>query len=222
MRLQATTIQRAVFRSVRIEREDRMIDLYKGQSPETLDLLLRRRSTSAKAMGEPGPDAGQLRQMLVAASRVPDHGKLFPWRFLVIEGDARAALGEVLAEALAARNPSVSESLKRFERARFQRAPVVVVVISSLKSEKPIPEWEQHLSAGAVCQTLLVAAAAAGFGANWLTEWCAYDDIVTRALGLGEREKVAGFVYIGTATAVLEERERPVLEEIVNHWSGAG
>ncbi len=197
-----------------------MIDLYQGQSPETLDLLLRRRSTSAKAMGEPGPDAGQLRQILIAASRVPDHGKLFPWRFLVIEGDARAALGEVLAEALAARNATVSESLKRFERGRFLRAPVVIAVISSLKTEKPIPEWEQHLSAGAVCQTLLIAAAAAGFGANWLTEWCAYDDIVMHALGLGEGEKVAGFVYVGTATAPLEERDRPELGDIVSNWTG--
>jgi len=198
-----------------------MTELYQGQSPETLDLLLRRRSTSAKAMGEPGPDAAQLRQILQAASRVPDHGKLFPWRFLVIEGEARAALGEVLAEALVARNATVSESLKRFERGRFMRAPVVIAVISSFKTEKPIPEWEQRLSAGAVCQTLLVAAAAAGFGANWLTEWCAYDEIVTARLGLGEGEKVAGFVYIGTATAPLEERDRPVLEDIVSHWNGA-
>lgn len=198
-----------------------MTELYQGQSPETLDLLLRRRSTSAKAMGEPGPDAGQLRQILQAASRVPDHGKLFPWRFLVIQGDARAALGEVLAEALAVRNSAVSESLKRFERGRFLRAPVVVAVISSLKTEKPIPEWEQYLSAGAVCQTLLIAAAAAGFGANWLTEWCAYDDIVTAKLGLGEGEKVAGFVYIGTATAPLEERDRPVVGDIVSNWTGA-
>lgn len=197
-----------------------MIELYQGHSPDTLDLLLRRRSTSAKAMGEPGPDSGQLRQILQAASRVPDHGKLFPWRFLVIEGEARAMLGEVLAEALIARNAGVSESLKRFERGRFLRAPVVVAVISSLKAEKPIPEWEQRLSAGAVCQTLLIAAAAAGFGANWLTEWCAYDDIVTQKLGLGEGEKVAGFVYIGTATAPLEERPRPVLDEIVSHWTG--
>jgi len=198
-----------------------MTDLYQGQSPETLDLLLRRRSTSAKAMGEPGPGAAQLRQILQAASRVPDHGKLFPWRFLVIEGEARAALGEVLAEALVARNATVSESLKRFERGRFMRAPVVIAVISSLKSEKPIPEWEQRLSAGAACQTMLVAAAAAGFGANWLTEWCAYDEIVTAKLGLGEGEKVAGFIYIGTATAPLEERDRPVLDDIVSHWNGA-
>jgi len=198
-----------------------MIELYQGNSPETLDLLSRRRSSSAKAMGAPGPDSGQLRQILQAASRVPDHGKLFPWRFLVIEGAARNKLGEVLEEALIARNATVSESLKRFERGRFLRAPVVVTVISSLKTEKPIPEWEQRLSAGAVCQTMLVAAAAAGFGANWLTEWCAYDEIVTGKLGLGEGEKVAGFVYIGTATAPLEERERPELDKIVSHWTGA-
>jgi nitroreductase len=197
-----------------------MSELFQGSSPDAMDLLLRRRSTSAKTMGTPGPDAAQLRLILQAASRVPDHGKLFPWRFLVIEGDARARLGEVLESALVARNANVSESLKRFERARFLRAPVVVAVISSLKTEKPIPEWEQTLSAGAVCQTLLVAAAASGFGANWLTEWCAYDEIVTRALGLGDSEKVAGFVYIGTASAPLEERERPVLDEIVSHWTG--
>jgi nitroreductase len=198
-----------------------MIELFQGQSPETLDLLLRRRSTSAKAMAGPGPNAAQLRQMLQAASRVPDHGKLFPWRFLVIEGDSRAALGEILADALVARNPKVSESLKRFERGRFLRAPVIIAVVSSLKTEKPIPEWEQRLSAGAVCQNLLVAAAASGFGANWLTEWCSYDDIVTDKLGLGEGEKIAGFVYIGTATAPLEERPRPELDEIVSYWTGA-
>jgi nitroreductase len=198
-----------------------MIELYQGNSPETLDLLQRRRSTSAKAMGDPGPSAAQLREILQIASRTPDHGKLFPWRFLVIEGDARAKLGEVLEEALIARNANVSESLKRFERNRFLRAPVIVTVISSLKTEKPIPEWEQRLSAGAVCQNVLVAAAASGFGANWLTEWCAYDDIVTERLGLGEGEKVAGFIYLGTATAPLEERPRPVLDEIVSAWTGA-
>jgi nitroreductase len=197
-----------------------MIELFQGQSPETLDLLHRRRSTSAKAMGEPGPDAGQLRDILQAASRVPDHGKLFPWRFVVFQGEARAKFGEVLEEALVARSASVSESLKRFERGRFMRAPVVVAVISSLKTEKPIPEWEQRLSAGAVCQTLLVAAAAAGFGANWLTEWCAYDEIVTRKLGLGEGEQVAGYIYIGTGTAELEERPRPELDDIVSDWTG--
>jgi nitroreductase len=198
-----------------------MTELYQGSSPETLDLLHRRRSTSAKAMGAPGPDADQLRAILQAASRVPDHGKLFPWRFITFEGDARGKFGAVLEEALVARSATVSESLRRFERNRFLRAPLVIAVISSLKTEKPIPEWEQRLSAGAVCQNILVAAAAAGFGANWLTEWCAYDDIVTGRLGLGEGEKVAGYIYIGTGTAALEERPRPVYDEIVSEWTGA-
>jgi nitroreductase len=198
-----------------------MTELYQGQSPETLDLLHRRRSTSAKGMCDPGPDAAQLKSILQAASRVPDHGKLFPWRFVVFQGDARAKFGEVLEEALVARSAGVSESLKRFERGRFMRAPVVITVISSLKTEKPIPEWEQRLSAGAVCQNLLIAAAAAGFGANWLTEWCAYDEIVTAKLGLGAGEQVAGFVYIGTGTAPLEERPRPELDDIVSDWPGA-
>jgi len=197
-----------------------MTELFEGHSPETLDLLLRRRSTSAKAMGEPGPNPDELQQILQASARVPDHGKLFPWRFLVVQGDAREKLGTILEDALVERKADVSESLRRFERNRFLRAPVIVVVISSLKTEKPIPEWEQRLSAGAVCQTMLVASAAAGYGANWLTEWCAYDDIVTAKLGLGEGEKIAGFVYIGTSTAPLTERDRPVLEDVVTHWTG--
>jgi nitroreductase len=196
-----------------------MTELFQGKSPETMDLLHRRRSSSAKAMSEPGPSPSELHDILQAASRVPDHGKLFPWRFLVIEGDARAELGALLEEALVARNANVSESLRRFERNRFMRAPVVVTVISSLKTAKPIPEWEQRLSAGAVCQTMLIAAASAGFGANWLTEWCAYDDIVTNGLGLGEGEKIAGFIYIGTATVPLEERDRPVLDEVISRWT---
>jgi nitroreductase len=203
-----------------MKRGMQMTELFEGQSPETLDLLLRRRSTSAKAMGEPGPDAGQLDKILQASARVPDHGKLFPWRFLVVQGDAREALGKILEDALVERKADVSESLRRFERNRFLRAPVIVVVISSLKTEKPIPEWEQRLSAGAVCQNMLVASAAAGFGANWLTEWCAYDDIVTAKLNLAEGEKIAGFVYIGTATAPLTERDRPVLNDVVTHWTG--
>jgi nitroreductase len=197
-----------------------MTELFQGKSPETMDLLHRRRSSSAKAMSEPGPSPAQLHDILQAASRVPDHGKLFPWRFLIIEGDARAEFGGLLEEALVARNANVSESLRRFERNRFLRAPVVVAIVSSFKTAKPIPEWEQRLSAGAVCQTMLIAAAAAGFGANWLTEWCAYDDIVTNGLGLGEGEKIAGFIYIGTASAPLEERERPVLDDVISRWTG--
>jgi nitroreductase len=195
-----------------------MTELFSGSSPETLDLLLRRRSTSAKAMGEPGPSAEQTRLILQAASRVPDHGKLFPWRFVLFEGEARAEFGAVLERTLVERKADVGESLRRFERNRFLRAPLIIAVISSLKTERPIPEWEQRLSSGAVCQNMLFAANAIGFGANWITEWYAYDDIVGQALGLSADEKVAGFVYIGTGTDLLAERERPELDAIVSHW----
>jgi nitroreductase len=195
-----------------------MTELFKGTSPETLDLLLRRRSTSAKAMGGPGPNPEQLSQIIAASARVPDHGKLFPWRFIVFEGEALAEFGLVLERSLIAKRADVGEGLRRFERNRFLRAPLVIAVVSSLKTEKPIPEWEQQLSAGAVCQNMLIAAAAAGFGANWITEWYAYDDIVNEALGLGEGERIAGFVYIGTGTEELTERDRPVIDAIVSHW----
>jgi nitroreductase len=142
-----------------------MSELFSGRSPETLDLLLRRRSSSAKAMGEPGPSAEQTRLILQAGIRVPDHGKLSPWRFVVFEGEGRAEFGEVLARELAASKSNVSEALLRFERGRFLRAPLVIAIISSLQPDKPIPEWEQRLSAGAVCQTMLIAATALGFGA---------------------------------------------------------
>jgi nitroreductase len=198
-----------------------MTEMFAGSSPEAMDLLLRRRSTSAKGMGEPGPDAAQLRKILQAASRTPDHGKLFPWRFIVFQGEARAKFGEVLEAALVARNADVGEGLRRLERGRFLRAPVVVAVISSLKSEKPIPEWEQRLSAGAVCQNMLLACAALGFGANWITEWYAYDDAVRTALGLAQSEQVAGFIYVGTGVEPLAERDRPELDQIVSAWRPA-
>src|SRR5882762_9020821 len=120
-----------------------MSELFSGHSPETLDLLLRRRSSSAKAMGEPGPSAEQTRLILQAGIRVPDHGKLNPWRFVLFEGEARAQFGEVLARELAAGKSNVSEPLLRFERGRFLRAPLVIAIISSPQPGKPIPEWEQ-------------------------------------------------------------------------------
>jgi nitroreductase len=195
-----------------------MSELFSDHSPETLDLLLRRRSSSAKTMGEPGPSAEQTRQILQAGIRVPDHGKLNPWRFVLFEGEARAQFGEVLARELAASKPNVSEALQRFERGRFLRAPLVIAIISSPQTDKPIPEWEQRLSAGAVCQNLLIAATALGFGAQWITEWCAYDAGVAKALGLSGDERVAGFLYVGTRREPLSERPRPDLDTLVRHW----
>lgn len=186
-------------------------------APGTIDLLLTRRSGSAKAMTGPGPNAEELRTILTAAARVPDHGKLFPWRFIIFEGDARARFGEVLAECLKASEPASEERLA-MERGRFLRAPVVVAVISRVREEIPIPVWEQQMSAGAVCQTMLIAATALGYVANWLTEWPAYSPLVSERLGLQPGERIAGCVYIGKPALPLEERLRPDLDKIVSRF----
>ena len=187
-------------------------------APGTIDLLLTRRSGSAKAMTGPGPSAEELRTILTAAARVPDHGKLFPWRFIIFEGDARARFGEVLAECLKATEPDVSEERLVMERGRFLRAPVVVGVISRVREGIPIPVWEQELSAGAVCQTMLIAATSLGYVANWLTEWPAYCPPVGERLGLQPGERIAGCVYIGKPTLPLEERVRPDLDKLVTRF----
>lgn len=177
-------------------------------SAETLDLLARRRSTTAKSMTGPGPSAEQLDLLLNIAGRTPDHGKLFPWRFVVFEGEARSRFGEILEARLRDIEPDGPAERYALERARFERAPVVVAVISDVVENHKIPEWEQVLSAGAVCQQMLVAASAMGFAAQWLTEWYAYDRVTKKALGLEPGERVAGFIYIGTAAEAPTERPR--------------
>ena len=184
-----------------------------------LNLLLSRRSGSAKAMTAPGPDAAQLDAILTAATRVPDHGKLTPWRFVVFEGEARAAFGEKLATLFAEANPSAIPELVDLERRRFLRAPTIVAVISRALGNAKVPEWEQVLSAGAVCMNLLLATHALGLTGSWLTEWPSYDERVRPLLGLAAREKIAGFVYLGTPAAPLEDRPRPALETVVTRWT---
>jgi nitroreductase len=184
-----------------------------------LEMLLTRRSVVANNLGEPGPDGETLQRILTVGARVPDHKKLFPWRFIVFEGEARDAFGSVLAEACRKGEPDAGATRLETEANRFLRAPVVIAVISSIVDNPAVPEWEQILSAGAVCQNLLHAAAALGFSAQWITEWYAYDETVRAALGLSPNERVAGFVYIGTAREAPAERDRPDLEKIVSRWS---
>lgn len=186
---------------------------------EALNLLLTRRSIPAKHIGEPGPDADTLRTLLTAAARVPDHGKLVPWRFIVFAGDAAVKAGDQLAELWVQRDLEADAERLALERARFSRTPVVVGVVSRAKPHVKIPEWEQVLSAGAVCMTLLTASHAAGFSAQWLTEWYAFDDEAGRILGLDDDEKFAGFVHIGTALEPPFERARPDMDTIISHWS---
>ncbi len=191
---------------------------FNPESPETLDLLLHRRSGSAKAMTGPGPSAGELRTILAAGSRVPDHGKLAPWRFIVFQGEGRARMGALLVKALLANEPDANDVRQEIERSRFLRAPVVIGVVSRAKEGIPIPVWEQQLSAGAVCQTMLIAATAMGYVANWITEWCAFDAGVKAGLGLADDERIAGFIYIGKAAAPLEERVRPDLDSLITQF----
>jgi nitroreductase len=187
-------------------------------SESVLNFLLARRSVVANKLGAPGPDAQQLRKILTAAARVPDHKKLAPWRFILFEGEARAAFGQVLSNACKLNEPDASGTRLETEAGRFLRAPVVVAVISSPVDNPAVPEWEQILSAGAACQNMLMAANAAGFSGQWITEWYAFDEQVCAALGLKEGERVAGFVYIGTAQEKPEERDRPDIDEITTPW----
>lgn len=184
-----------------------------------LSLLLSRRSVKPAAMTAPGPSADELRQILTAAARVPDHKKLAPWRFIVFAGDARAAFGEVLAAACQAEETTPPSPVRLdTERSRFTRAPLVIAVVSHVVESAGAPRWEQELSCGAACMNLCVAANALGFGTAWLTEWCAYSPMVAQRLGLAANERVAGFVYVGTPAERQSDRERPALADIVSHW----
>ncbi len=188
--------------------------------PDAIELLKRRRSIKPMELRPPGPSAAQLDTLLTIASRVPDHGKLAPWRFLVFEGDARLKAGDRIAEVFRKNNPAASADQIEFERKRLARAPLVVAVVSRAAPHAKIPEWEQLLSSGAAAMNLVIAANALGFGASWLTEWYAYDRGVLDALGLQPNEKIAGFVHVGTRDTLPADRERPALSAIVQHYGG--
>lgn len=196
--------------------------LVKGMNMnEMIDLLLSRRSIVASSMTQQGPSAEQLEAILAAGHRVPDHGKLGPWRFIVFEGAARVAFGSVLRDAFTKANPDVDADRADLETLRFVRAPTVVAVVSRVIEHIKIPVWEQQLAAGAVCQNMLVAASALGFASQWLTEWYAYDETVAGVLGLGEGERVAGFIYLGGKAAQPTDRARPDLAERITRWPGS-
>lgn len=182
------------------------------------DYLLTRRSVGMAFLREPGPDAGELEQMLTIATRVPDHGKITPWRLVLIDGDARAAAGEKLADIFARNNPGADEASLDIERQRFLPAPLTVVVISSPQPHPKVPELEQLLSAGNVAFNLVHAAHALGFAASWVTRWYAFDAEAGAMLGAKAGERIIGFVQIGTPTATMEDRPRPALGDIVTRW----
>jgi nitroreductase len=178
-----------------------------------LQLLRSRASVSSRLLQAPGPNADELAQLLNIAMRVPDHGKLTPWRFLLIQEEARQRTSDRLCARKLALEPGIGVEALEKERLRFLHAPVIVVVIAQISKPHKIPEIEQRLSAGAVCMQLLNAAAASGFAGQWLTGWAAYDADIAEFLGLAENESVAGFIHLGHSTHAAPERPRPSLAD---------
>lgn len=183
-------------------------------NPAALGNLAARRSSAAPTLVEPGPAAGELQLMLRLATRVPDHGRLAPWRFVVLQNPAKMQF-VIRLEVLAERMENAGRAAAAL--AKLRNPPTTIAVISKVVAGK-IPAWEQELSAGAVCMNLLQAAHAMGFGANWITDWYAYDEAAMALLGLAPGERVAGYVHIGTQSEVPKERPRADLGALVEAW----
>lgn len=186
--------------------------------PDLIDLLKTRRSVKPIEMTGPGPSPAELETILNVGARVPDHGKLVPWRFIVFEGDARARAGDLFSAVFKEKNLAATADQVEVERKRFLQAPLVIGVVSRARPHVKIPLWEQELSAGASAMNIVTAANALGYVANWLTGWIAFDRDVLDALGLAADEKMAGFVHIGRTGRAPEERDRPSLDSIVTRF----
>jgi len=192
-----------------------------NDTSSVLNLLRTRKSASAKAMTEPGPSAAQIAEILSLATRVPDHGKLAPWRFILWEGAARAAFGDVMRARWQALHPEHGAETLDAMRALFLRAPAVLGVVSTAAEHPKIPVWEQQLSAGAVCMNILTAATAMGLGCQWNSDWVAYDAEMAHAMGLRAHERIAGLIYLGTPAGPLEDRPRPDAGALLTRWSAS-
>ena len=188
---------------------------------DELHALNTRRSVPAKQLGEPGPDDAALQRILEAAVRVPDHGKRVPFRFLGIRGAARHALGERLAARSLERDPNAGEAAIEKDRNRFAHAPLVLGVIAKQGPDEKIPASERFSAASCVCFALLQASQALGFGAQWLTGWPAYDPEILALLGVGEDERIVGFIHIGTPKLEAPERDRPDPRALLTDWTPA-
>lgn len=189
-------------------------DLEFNNLSSTLSLLKTRRSAKSKTMIAPGPDAQELEDILSVGLRVPDHGKIAPWRFVIIEGDAQARFSRGLVDLYKAEKPG-APALETQAIAEFPTAaPLLIAVLSRVNAERKIPAWEQELSAGAVCQNMLIAAHAMGYAGQWLTGWPAYAAGAAALLGGEPTDKIAGYLFFGTAGCPLKERPRPQLSEV--------
>lgn len=180
--------------------------------------LLKRHSTPAKALVEPAPDDEQLRQILQIAMYAPDHGRINPYRFITIRGDARHELSRVFGEAVKKRDLDVTDEYLKKQKDKPLRSPLIIVVVASLIESPKIPEIEQMLCAGAAAHNILLASNAMGFGSIWLTGDNAYDPLVESALGLAGNEKIVGFVYLGTEEMVIPNPAKPSVDEKISQW----
>lgn len=187
---------------------------------DVITCLNERRSVPSRQLADPAPDDATLLRILALASRVPDHGRRVPWRFLRIAGRARAELGAALAARALERDPQASDASQDKDRNRFG-SPLVIAVVARLGPDEKIPESERFATANCVCFALLQAAQGFGFGAQWLTGWPAYDAKVLQLLGLGAEERIAGFIHIGTPQAPAPERERPDPGALLSDWRPA-
>ena len=183
-----------------------------------IESLLTRRSPKLTALRAPEPDVEELQILLTAASRVPDHGSLVPWRFIVIRGDRRDALSKVIRRRFDEVYPDASAERREKMTGRMCHAPLVIAVVFCPRSHPKIPDWEQQLAVGAVCMNLLHACRSIGFAGLWLSEWYAYDDVVLDELRLVDHERLAGFIHIGTSAGPREERVRPTVNDISSDY----
>lgn len=187
--------------------------------PDALDLLKTRKSVSAAFLGPPAPNADEIGEILTIASRVPDHGKLTPWRFVVFAGNARIKASEMLAALFARKHADTDPKAVEEEGKRLARAPLVIAVVCKPALHPKVPEWEQMLSAGNAAFNIVLASHALGYAAQWTTGWIATDVEAGRILGLLPGERFVAFVHIGTPTAPPGERPRPALVDSVSYWS---
>ncbi|WP_436641227.1 nitroreductase family protein [Microbaculum sp. FT89] len=187
---------------------------------DLMTYLSTRRSIPSAKLVAPAPSTEELDRILTVAARVPDHGKLAPWRFVVIAGEARSVFVDRLMAIWRATHPDASAEAEAVERGKRTGGPLVVAVISRTSDHPKVPAWEQELSAGAACMNLLHAAHASGYAGQWLTGWPAFDADVATLLAVEANERIAGFVYIGTPAEPPSERDRPDLSRIVTEWRG--
>jgi nitroreductase len=182
--------------------------------------LLRTRYSALK-LGEPAPSAQAVRAMLESAARAPDHDRLQPWRLILVDGDARLSLGDILAKALSGRNPNTNEQALNRERQKVLSAPLIIVVATRCNRSAKIPIIEQILSAGCAAHSIMQAAFAQGLGAMWRTGDAAYDNAVKNALGIDLDDHIVGFIYVGTDIGGHGNRPQRAIEEFTQHWTGS-